>query len=270
MTGKKIFSAFVGGAVVFGMLLPVGEAAKIDAYRNILIGNKYTIKYDNITPAPRVTNRDKVPLFGKSGMSVEQNDYLTNRQKSGLITADGQDKYEEVGDGEFNMCRLRKGNEDFYFTKYKKGDKYEYFGTQKNKVEANAKNYLAEMLEGQSYGDPDASRLLNALLPANKKSANMPNYVYAAGGTLPNGTSYEDYKATRDGINSVVRYYFKGSELVKIAAAEYYRGSDGKIDGQKCIIRINEFSSVPDAALLKLPDGVTDVTKRNKKKGAAK
>ena len=34
------------------------EAAKIDAYQKILESGRYTIRYDNLTPFPRVTNRD--------------------------------------------------------------------------------------------------------------------------------------------------------------------------------------------------------------------
>lgn len=260
---KKLLLA----AVALIALASQAEAAKIDIYRDMLIRSSYTIRYDNITPAPRVTNRDRVELYGKSGLVVERNEYLINRQKSGIITGDGQDEYEEVGDGNFNMCRLSKNGEDFFFTKYKKGDKYEYFGTKKNKVEANAKNYIAEMVEGRSYGDADVSRLINAMLPDDAKSAEREHYTFVAAGDLTDGLSYEDYRTSRMGITEVVRYYFSGTKLVKIASASYYKKSDGTIDGRKCIIKINEFSSVPDRTLLKLPDGLKDVTKRKNGQG---
>ena len=254
------------GLAAFGMAASDAEAARIDAYRDILLGGSYTIRYDNITPAPRVTNRDKVDIFGKNGMSVERNDYLTNRQTRGIVTSNGRDKYEEVGDGNMDMCRLSKGNEDFYFTKYKKGDGYEYFGTERNKVKANAKNYVAEIVEGESYGDSEVSRLLNAMLPPDRKNAAMTNYTYADGGSLPSGLSYEDYVGHSDGMGSVIRYYFSGGTLVKIAGAQYWRQADGSINGNKCIIRINEFSAAPDRSLLQLPNGLEDVTERGEKK----
>ena len=144
------------------------NAAKIDIYQEILMSNSYTIRYDNLTPAPRVTNRDRVELYGKSGLAVENNDYLLNKPKSGVITCAGNDKYEEVGNDDFYICRLSKNGEDFFFTKYRKGNKFEYFGTKKNHVKANEKNYLAEIVEGKSYGDADMSRLLNAILPADE------------------------------------------------------------------------------------------------------
>ena len=241
------------------------SAAKIDIYREILMNNSYTIRYDNLTPTPRVTNRDRVELYGKSGLAVESNDYLLNKPKSGIIICAGNEKYEEVGNDDFYICRLSKNGEDFFFTKYRKGNKFEYFGTKKNHVKANEKNYLAEIVEGKSYGDADMSRLLNAILPADDKSAAQSVYKFIAEGTLENNLSYEDYRTDNDGVTEVVRYYFNADKLVKISAASYYKTSNGKIDGRRCIIKINEFSRVPDTTLLNLPTGVKDDTKRNKK-----
>ena len=240
------------------------DAAKIDAYQKILLSNSYTIRYDNITPAPRITNRDRVELYGKTGLAVESNDYFLNRPKSGIITSEENDKYEEVGVSDFYMCRLSKNGEDFFFTKYKKNGKFEYFGTKKNHVKANEKNYLAEIVEGKSYGDSDMSRLLNAILPNENKSAEQPNYKFIATGNIEGGLSYEDYRTDNNGITEVVRYYFEGDKLVKISSASYRKTVDGKIDGRRCIIKINEFSSVPDKILLNLPSIIKDDTKRQK------
>ncbi len=252
-------------AVLLIFLFPLEvSAAKIDIYREILLRNSYTIRYENLTPPPRVTNRDKVELYGKSGLAVEENDYLTYKSPIGVVTADGQTRYEEVGDENFMLCRLSKDGEDFFFSKYKKKDRWEYFGTKKNRVVANEKNYLAEILEGKSYGDADMSHFLNAILPNTEKSAQNSNYRFIAQGKLANGLFYEDYRSDDNGVTEVVRYYFAGNNLVKIAAASYHKDSSGKIDGRKCIIKIQEFSSTPDKSLLKLPEGVKDETKRKK------
>ena len=61
-----------------------------------------------------------------------------------------------------------------------------------------------------------------------------------------------------------IRYYFKGNKMVKIAAASYYVLPNGKLDGNKAIIKIKEFSAIPDATYLNLPTGVKDVTKKPK------
>ena len=251
-------------AVLLIFLFPLEvSAAKIDIYREILLRNSYTIRYENLTPPPRVTNRDKVELYGKSGLAVEENDYLTYKSPIGVVTADGQTRYEEIGNEDFKLCRFSKDGEDFVFSKYKKKNRWEYFGTRKNRVAANEKNYLAEILEGKSYGDSDMSRLLNAILPSSAKSAQQAEYKFIAQGKLSNNLFYEDYRADNDGITEVIRYYFDGEKLVKISSASYYK-INGKVDGRKCIIKILEFSPTPDRNLLKLPEGVKDETKRKK------
>lgn len=257
---RKRTVVIMGAFLLFsGALASHGETARIDSYRNILQGGSYTIHYDNITPSERVTNRDKVDIFGRAGMSVEKNDYLTNRPKSGVVVSDGENRYEEVGDGEFNSCHLSRQGEDFYFTKYKKDGVYEYFGVKKNKVEATSRNYLAETVAGKSYGDPDMTRLINSMLSAGRKGG----CTYVKGGSLSNGLSYEDYKGSYDGRTHIIRYYFQGNDLVKIASADFYRTNSG-IDGHKCIIKIKEFTGTADLSLLRLPSGVEDVTKRKK------
>ena len=209
---------------------------------------------------------EAVHTFGKSGMAVDENEYFANRPKSGILVGNGKDKYEEVGDASFKMCRLTKGDENFLFTKYEKNGKTEYYGTKKGKVEANSRNFLAELVEGQSYGDADMSRLLNAMLPDSEKSADMPRYAYVKGGRLANGLHYEDYQSRTQHEMSVIRYYFDNHVLVKIAAASYYRDANGKPNGHKCIIRLTEFSARPDMTLLALPEGLRDVTKRKEAK----
>lgn len=246
------------------------EAGNIDTYKNLLMRNTYTIKYENITPAPRATNKDKVALYGYSGLAVDKADYLLNKQVSGIITANGKDKYEEVGDTIFKMCRLNKNGEDYIFTKYTKNDKWNFFGNKKGKVVAQKANVLASIVDGASYGDQDMSRVLNAILPASMKSPDMPSFEYVTSGWLNNGLNYEDYQSSHDGMLEAIRYYFNGYNLVKIAYARSYKGADGGVDGHKCIIKISEFSPTPDETLLKLPEGLADVTKRKNEEDAEK
>ena len=51
---------------------------------------------------------------------------------------------------------------------------------------------------------------------------------------------------------------------MKIAAANYYVLPDGRLDGDKFIIKVKAFSPVPETAYLQLPAGVKDVTKKDK------
>ena len=262
---KDVVCLCLGILIIFITPLNV-EAKLLDKYVKILVSKNYTIRYENITPAPRITNKDRLELFGSSGMAVNKNDYLTNKTKRGIVVGSENEKYEEVGDGNFDMCRLTKGNENFLFTRYTKNNQIEYYGTKKNKVEANSRNYLAEIIEGQSYGDPDMSWLLNAMLPRDLKSADMPDYIYANSGKLNNSLSYEDYKSTENNALSAIRYYFDGDVLVKISAVSYFKDINGKVDGRKCIIKINEFSATPDRKFLSLPKGLEDETKRKSRR----
>ncbi|MBQ8418245.1 MAG: hypothetical protein IJX10_06400 [Phascolarctobacterium sp.] len=265
---NKMFKTLLMGA----MLLSLGfacdaEAYHLDIYRQLLVNNKFTLKYENITPLPRATNKDKVHFYGFDGMAVDKAHFLTNRQFDGIIVINGDDKYEEVGYEHMRMCNLTKGDKAYFFTKHFNGKKNVYYGDQgkKNKVSARDKNMQAISISGQSYADQVMTRLLTAILPPSHKSADMPVYKYVDSGWLDNGLSYEDYRTNNDGTMEAIRYYFNGNKMVKIAAASYYVLPDGTLDGHKAIVKIKEFSATPDATYLNLPAGVKDVTKKPKK-----
>lgn len=256
----------------------LSEAGNLDTYRNLLIRRTYKIRYENITPPPRVTNRDRAPFFGKSGLDAESNNLLTNRPRVGLITAKGEDRYEEVvgngPKGPLYTCHLTKGDSDYFFTKWQEADEWNYAGTvkdgkgqtrvKKNTVEAQERNILGAMVNGESFGENDLSRLLGAILPDEYRSAEQPSYEPIDSGWLDNGLNYEDYSAeTSDGLN-VIRYYFNQNTLVKIAEASYYMNEDGTYSGRRCIIKIHEFSSNPDVSVLRLPEGLQEKKKDNK------
>ena len=234
------------------------EAGKIDAYQKILESGRYTIRYDNLTPAPRVTNRNVVELYGKNGLAVEGKDFFLNRPLSGVIVCDGDNRYEEVGYKDFFQCRLLKGGENFIFTRYpSKNGGFEYFGEKKGKVSANPRNYMVELLNGVTFGDANFTEMMNAIISDSKKSSSQKKYKFVTGGTLPNGLTYEDFSA-RDGMTvSAIRYYFNGDTLSKISFATSY---NGKL--RKCIVKILQFSSAPEQKLLSLPSSLVDTTKR--------
>ena len=230
------------------------DAAKIDAYKEILNNHRYTIRYNNLTPAPRVTNRDVAELYGKGGLILEGNDFFLNRPLSGIVTENGDNRYEEVGYKDFYQCRLLRGGENFIFTRYKnKQGKIEYFGNKKGKVEANNRNYLSELMEGKTFGDANFSEMMNAL---------TSNYDLINSGNLDGGLTFEDFLAQDENKISAIRCYFDGDKLVKISFASYGRNSTGAVDGKKCIVKILEFTASPTETLLKLPAGLQDTTKR--------
>ena len=266
---NKLFKTMLMGATLLSLGFALeAEAYHLDTYRQLLMNNKFTLKYENITPMPRATNKDKVHFYGSDGMAVDKAHFLTNRQFEGIIVMNSADKYEEVGHENMHMCNLTKGDKAYFFTKHFDGKKTTYYGDagKKNKVSARDKNMQAIYISGQSYADPVMTRLLTAILPPSHKTADMPVYKYVDAGWLDNGLSYEDYRANIDGTMEAIRYYFNGNKLVKIAAASYYVLPDGTLDGDKTIIRVKEFNANPDATYLNLPVGVKDVTKKPKAK----
>lgn len=251
---KKIFFLIT----LLLMISAQADAAKIEVYQKILESGRYIIHYENITPAPRVTNRNVVELYGKNGLAAEGNDFFLNRPLSGIIVSDGDNRYEEVGYKDFFQCRLLKGGENFIFTRYpSKSGGFEYFGDKKGKVSANSRNYLVELLNGESFGDANFTEMMNAIISDSKKSSAQKKYKFVTSGTLPNGLNYEDFSA-RDGMTvSAIRYYFDGDTLKKIAFAT---AENGKL--RKCIVKILQFNSAPEQKLLSLPNGLVDTTKR--------
>ena len=238
------------------------HAAKVDAYQKILDGGRYTIRYENFTPAERVTNRNVVELYGKNGLAVETNDFFRNRPLSGVVVGDGENRYEEVGYKDFFQCRLVTGGENFIFTKYTGKRGFEYFGDKKGKVTANPRNYMIEMLSGVTFGDVNFTEMMTAIVSDAKKTSAQKKYKLMASGTTSDGLTYEDF-ATRDGdVVSAIRYLFDGDTLTKISFAAYGRNEFGELKARRCIVKIVEFSASPDKNLLRLPAGLVDVTKR--------
>lgn len=250
---RKIFLL----TTIFMMIFSSVNAAKIDKYREILESGVYTIRYDNLTPAPRITNRDAAELYGKNGLAIEKNNFFLNRPLSGIIASRGENRYEEVGYEKFFQCRLMHGDENFTFTRHKnKNDGFEYFGSKKGKVEANSRNYLSEILYGESFGDVNFTKLMNAI------TFDKDNCQFAKSDVLESGISFEDFFSEKENKISAIRYYFDGDKLVKIFFASYGRDKKGKVYGNKCIVKILEFSGIADENLLRLPAGLEDVTKR--------
>ncbi|MDO4921336.1 MAG: hypothetical protein Q4E64_05895 [Phascolarctobacterium sp.] len=249
-----LFSVAMG--VGFMLAAENAEARNSDTYRNLLMKKTYTIKYVDITPEPRITNKDKIQFYGKNDMDRSQSVFLTNKQTESVAVADGVDSYEEIASGAFTQCRLQKGSDVFLFVKYNDGKKQEVYGNKKGSVAAVDRNYIANAMQGATYGSSRMSRYLNALLPDDGKSADMPSFRYIGAGWLDNGLNYEDYKSDEKDMFEAVRYYFNGYNLVKIAAVQYWTNSAGVMEGNKTIIKINEFSPTPDKAYLELPAGV--------------
>lgn len=67
---KTKFLALCLGVAALGTAVAASpvEASNLDTYKNLLLNRNYTIKYTDITPAPRITNRDSIKIYGKNSI----------------------------------------------------------------------------------------------------------------------------------------------------------------------------------------------------------
>ena len=276
------------------------NADALDDCRKIIMSDVYTIKYESIIPPTRQAMKEKQIMMGKIDF-VETNPYTMYQPITGIVTAHGTTYYIETSsmmrmpnmsitygvagvfgklaglgedknkerEYEYATCKLVKDDkEEFIFTRIKDKDDIQYTGKKKGKVEANIlkKNFSAAY--PYNFGDSEVTRLLNAMLPNDKKLEGTIIYERVKSGTLNNGFYYVDLKAKNPGKNAIfdaIRYYFSNNKLVKIESGQYYKTAEGKLDGTRSIVNIIEFSNKSEDKYFKLPEGLEDVTKRDEK-----
>ena len=109
---NKVWKALVVSCVAVGaMFSAIAEASNLDTYRNLLMNKKYTIKYVNITPEERITNKDKITLTGNNTMSNGNVSKLMYKPLECIVVSDGSNRYEEVGYNGFiiAVCKMKMG-----------------------------------------------------------------------------------------------------------------------------------------------------------------
>ena len=258
----KIFKQVLATICLFVMFTAYANAAPVDRYISMIKNGVYTIKYEDITPQSNKTNRDKKNLSSRGfNTNDEYLDNYYNKTKT-LVVSDGKNRYEEFGTEDYVLCKLQKGAEIFNFTKVKDKDKYVYIGSKKGEVFANKIGIVNQLQSGISFGNARMSLLLDPIIPNENKILGSLSYKKVASGNLPNGLSYADYSAVSDGNLFAIRYYFQVNNMVKIAGGLYYTDENGKINGERIIMKIDEFSESVDNSYLSLPNGLKDKTKR--------
>ena len=262
----KLFKSLAMTAVIVATSYTSVSADSLDSYRQLLASNNFTLKYENISPAARNKNGDAVYMTNRSSMDVTDIDYMTNKATKCIVVASGDKRYEEVAINEAAACRLRDADEMFVFSRVAKNGQNTYVGKKKGEVTAIAVDHMSIAANGESFGGDDATILLNAMMPNNSRPAGGISYSKIGEGNLQNGLSYIDYKAHYAGRLELIRYYFKGNEMVKIAAGFYTTNSSGDItNGRHCILNIEQFNSEVDRNYLRLPAELKDKTDRKNK-----
>ena len=293
---KIFFTAILS----FLLLMTTVEAAKVDAYRNIISSERFTIKYTIIEPPVHVTNsavtldqdiNRSAPydfnqnknifsiMLGKFEM-IKKNPTDSNADDfKGVVVCDGANRYfEDTSVPDYltpaeatKLCVLKKNDERFRFRYWQDKGKIKYWGNYGAKgVYANLEegagimNAVDVMKEDYSYGI--LTTALAPMISTDKVIAThyTPEYKFVGSGTLNGGLSYEDFFGSKNGFNCAIRYYFDGDTLSKIAVFDYIMKDSRVQSYEKYLVQIDEFSSTPDQSYLTLPEGLKDKTRRDK------
>lgn len=230
---KKIKQALLTLGLV-GAMANVASADALDDCRDILLSGSYSLKYENITPPPRQTMKEKQMLYDGKMYDLE-NPYTMYQPVIGIIAVSGNSRYVETNsamnvqnvattkaqiqtgvynsagiggliskgisglntprEAEYATCTLTKNNEQFIFTRITSKNKVEYSGHKKGKVEAIKLKKGYKSGYAYDFGNMDVTKLLNAILPNDGKSEGVVTYRRVKSGTLPNGQYYVDLKA---------------------------------------------------------------------------
>lgn len=258
MRTSKVIGAALAGLAALSFALAPASAHQLDRYSAMLAGRSCTIRYENITPGELVHARGLVDM--EYGYQSKQPQRFLNQPYSGTVVLKGEESYIDVDYGDYGSSRLRKGGDCYSFARtVNKKKKVTYLDAQGSKAgEIAAEPYRPEkdLLYGEDFGTKSVSRLLAAMLPAEDKPEGTPSYAFVDEGTLADGSSFEDYKASSAAGLEAIRYYFQQGQLMKIASVSYTRNEQGELVGWKCVLKINEFSGQPDETLLSLPQGL--------------
>lgn len=262
--------------VVALMLIPISHASvkagELDKYISILQSNRFTLKYQDLNYIKREQNKDASSIdgnlsFWKSELQFFDIIQMGINQTEHCVVADGKNRYTEVAHGNYIVCKLQRGNEEYRFSKgpYAKIKKSIYKAkTGRSADVVSTVDTVAELRLGKDYGNSFIDRVFNGIMPPNNRSKEISEYKKVAEGNLENGQKYEDYKLESKGLNEVVRFYFEKGSLTKITGMMYWKNKNGKWATEKSIIKIQEFSPEPEQSLLTLPAEVK-VDKKKKK-----
>ena len=279
---KIFFTAILS----FLLLMTTAEAAKVDAYRNMISSGRFTIKYTLTEPPIRKTNKEaKLTDMGGFGGDFKMTDSGVAQRQSldnykGVMVFDGANKCIDSLDIVPNIITtiLKTNGETFRFCALQKDDKKEYYASSffrgkfhgRNNVFANEEEDLGIMNAGdvmnEDYSYGILTTALAPMISTDKVIAThyTPEYKFIGSGTLNGGLSYEDFFGSKNGFNCAIRYYFDGDTLSKIAVFDYVMKDSRVQTYEKYLVQIDEFSATPDQSYLSLPEGLKDKTKRDK------
>ena len=251
------------------MGLHLASAGNLDKYREMLNNRNCTIKYEFIYQDERENYKDDMNL---QVMKLnEKYSADTKRNFPGVIVLKDDASYIEMGEYSRHYCEITKNGYVYPYQRFESEEGIKYvgnisgggiFGGGQNRVEGHPLNALNMIRYGQYYGNDEITEMMRVIRPETEALRPGKIYWLAGSATLPNGITCEDYQwAGANGDVDLIRYYFENGNMVKIASVHYVKLADGRVKGKHYVVKINEFSNVPDESYLNLPDKLKDVTK---------
>lgn len=263
--GNKWLASILAGTALFCSPFAI-EAAQLDAYRNMVTKQSFTLKY-SITPTFALEQEHNQRGMGEYTWSG--NNWVA-RPNRGIIIVDGGTRYLDKFDGDLmvsvslgplsdgattmdelaekkgmkkpssvrHSCLLIKNGETFSYYRTDNGKgKSSYAGRRAGGYErsqvAAGEHYTAyspfdAMMQEIDYGDTRIAKMLAIICPPDPTQTflDMPEYSMVDSGTLTSGLSYEDYAASEGGRYYAARYYFDKGRLVKFAAVSFPESLD--------------------------------------------
>lgn len=253
---------------VMFMGLQLASAGNLDKYREMLNNRNCTIKYEVIYQDERESYKNDEDLHVMKWN--EKTDKSQFKTFPGIIVLKGNSSYVEMGEYANHYCEITKNGYVYPYRRYEteKGTKYlgnhggGYFGGLPNKVEGHPINALNIIRYGQYYGNDEITEMMRVIRPETEALRPGKTYWLAGSAALSNGMTCEDYQwAGANGDVDLIRYYFQDGNMVKIASVHYVKLADGRIKGKHYVVKINEFSNIPDESYFNLPDKLKDITK---------
>lgn len=234
MNVKRFALGLCAGMMVWAMAALPANAHQLDAYRNLMAAENYTIEYENITP--------------KQGDAVTSNYTCT-------VTSQG-DKRAWLRDAGQKKAMQLILQDQTYKLQYKK-NKWRSSAGRRQAAPVLRCTAAHEAIYGMQLAPQSDNELIGLLLPAGKKPFGMADYAFVSAGQLSGGLSYEDYRQANDQGMHAARFYFRDGKLVKMTLVAYAKKADGQLTGYDTILKINRFDGIARADLLQAPGGVT-------------
>ncbi|WP_295160385.1 hypothetical protein [Selenomonas sp. AE3005] len=262
--------------VIMGLSIKV-NASSLDKYRAIMAGKSYTFKCYTYTPNLKGM-RIQYGLSENDYMSetmIEESEKISREAQNeidsvdfkmpcDIIVMDGETRYTEMT----GKCKLLKNGEVFTYIHNSINDTYigghiskrgyvhmnEIAPGENNWPTRGYDNKLSTKADIEDVGNDLLMKMLAVIYPVSSANVELPNYSYIASGMAKDGSFYEDYAGTMNGMKHVVRCYFREGNLVKMGYASYpQNGVRSKENMEKYIIEIVEFTNVPEQKYLTLP-----------------